>query len=54
MAHRNHTTAWKIIDGANTRWNEPERVNHDGDAELIVSGAVLEEQENLTAAIIQP
>ena len=51
MVHRNHTTAWRIIDGANERWNEPERVDHEGDAGLIVDGAILEETENLSAAI---
>lgn len=52
MPHRNHKTAWRIIDGANERWDtEPERIENEGDAGLIVAGATLEETENLSASI---
>ena len=52
MTHRNNTTAWRIIDGANDRWDaEPERIENEGDAGLIVAGATLEETENLAAAV---
>jgi hypothetical protein len=41
--HKDHSTARAIIKGAVTRWNGVEREQHDGDAQLIVMGAVLEE-----------
>lgn len=49
--HRKHATAWEIVKGAMGRWNATERVDHEGDAGLIVDGAVLEELEELASAV---
>lgn len=51
MARQKHTTAWEIIKGAMTRWNAEKRLDHDGDAGLIVDGAVLKELEELSIAV---
>jgi len=48
---RKHATAWEIVKGAMGRWNAEKRVDHDGDAGIIVDGAVLEELEDLSGAV---
>ncbi len=46
MDRRNHYLARKLIQDALDRFAAPERVDHEGDAQLIVLGAILEEVGN--------
>ncbi len=46
-----HGTARNIVSGALQRWNAVERIEHEGDAGLIVDGAVLDELDDLAMAV---
>ena len=46
MAGRDHTLARQLVKGAMERFTAVPRVEHEGDALLIVMGAVLEEVSN--------
>ncbi len=46
MASKNHALARKLVQDALDRFTAPERIEHEGDAQLIVLGAILEEVGN--------